>query len=126
MSVKLIDKIVQSHVPPLSAFKPGLRATGFNILVGLPPGEKKIGNIIIPDNVSDRERLGEVRGRIVDMSPACFDFADFGDDYKPKIGDSIIFSKFLGVVTTGEDGNEYRIILDKNVVAVIEEDLSDA
>lgn len=126
MSVKLVDKIVQSKVPPLSDFKPGLRPTGFNILVGLPPAEKMIGNIIVPDNVSDRERLGEVRGRIVAMSSACFDFADFGDDKMPKVGDAIIFSKFAGVVTKGDDDMEYRVILDKDVVAVIDEGGSDA
>lgn len=126
MSVKLVDKIVQPTVPPLSAFEPGLRPTGFNILVGLPPAEKMIGSIIVPDNVSDRERLGEVRGRIVAMSSACFDFAEFGKDERPKVGDAIIFSKFAGVVTQGDDGNEYRVILDKNVVAVIDEGNSDA
>ncbi len=126
MSVKLMDKIVQSNVPPLESFSSGLRPTGFNVLVGLPPAETQIGSIIMPGNVSDRERLSEVRGRIVAMSNACFDFADFGDDAKPAVGDLIIFSKFAGIVTKGNDGNEYRIIVDKDVVAVIEEDLSDA
>ncbi len=101
-------------IPPLEAFNPGIRPTGFNVLVGLPPHETvTAGGIIIPDTTSDRERLGEVRGRIVAMSSACFDFADFPEDTRPKVGDA--------VVTDGEDGNEFRLLIDKDITAVIEE-----
>lgn len=112
-------------IPPLEAFNPGIRPTGFNILVGLPPKEtKSAGGIIIPDSTNDRERLGEVRGRIVAMSPACFDFADFPKEERPNIGDAVVFAKFAGIVTEGADGNEYRVILDKDIVAVVDEPAS--
>lgn len=112
----------EKTIPALDTFKPGIRPTGFNILVGLPPKESKTaGGIILPDSTNDRERLGEVRGRIVAMSPACFDFADFGDAQKPAVGDVVVFAKFGGIVTDGADGNEYRVLIDKDIVAVVEE-----
>jgi len=118
--------LTKPKIPPLDAFKPGIKPTGFNILVGLPFKEvTTAGGIIIPDNVSDRDRLSEVRGRILAMSPACFDFADFPESDKPKVGDAVVFAKYAGVVTEGEDGSECRLILDKDVCAVIQEDDND-
>ena len=114
--------LTKPKIPPLEAYKPGIKPTGFNILVGLPFKEvTTLGGIIIPDNVSERDRLSEVRGRILAMSPAFFDFADFPEDQKPKVGDAVVFARFAGVVTEGEDGSELRLLLDKDVCAVIEE-----
>lgn len=118
------SQLTKPPIPPVSAFKPGIRASGFNILVGLPFKETVTeGGIILPDTVSDRDRLGEVRGRIVSMSPACFDFAAFPESEKPKVGDAIIFARHSGIVTEGEDGKEMRLILDKDVCGVIEEEV---
>ena len=115
-------KLSEKVIPPLEAFNPGIRPTGFNILVGLPPKESKVGSIIIPDSTNDRERLGEVRGRIVAMSPACFDFADFPKEERPVVGSAVVFARFAGIVTEGADGLEYRVLADKDIVAMIEED----
>ena len=118
--------LTKPKIPPLGAFNPGIRASGFNVLIGLPFKETVTdGGIIIPDSVSDRDRLGEVRGRIVSMSPACFDFADFPEDQKPKVGDAVIFARHSGIVTEGEDGREMRLILDKDICGVIEEGADD-
>lgn len=113
--------IEEPPIPALDAFAPGLRPTGFNILVGLPPAEGKIGSIIIPTGVGERERMGQVRGRIVAMSPAAFDFADFPEETRPQVGNAVVFAKFSGIVTEGADKQEYRLLLDKDICAVIEE-----
>lgn len=110
----------KTEIPPLETFSPGLRPTGFNVLVGLPPKEEKIGSIILPDSASAKERMGQVRGRIVAVSPAAFDFADFGEG-APQVGDPVVFARFAGIVTEGDDGKEYRLLLDKDISAVIEE-----
>ena len=78
------------------------------------------GGIIIPEAAGEREHMNQVKGRIVSMSPAAFDFADFGGN-NPKAGDAVIFAKFAGIVTEGADKREYRILADKEVLAVIEE-----
>ena len=112
----------QGRIPTLDECKPGIRATGFTVLVALPPKEEKIGSIIIPDNTNDRERMAHVRGRIVSASPAAFDFASFPDGSVPSVGDAVIFAKFGGIVTEGDDGKEYRLLNDKDILAVIEEE----
>jgi co-chaperonin GroES (HSP10) len=107
-------------IPPLEHYAPGLRPTGFNVLVGLPDKEAKIGSIFIPEHSADKEAMVQVRGRIVAISPAAFDFADFGANV-PVAGDAIVFAKLAGVKVEGSDGREYRLLLDKDVSAVIEE-----
>lgn len=108
-------------IPKITDCAPGIKPTGFNVLVATPAQEGRVGSIIIPDNISDRDRLAQVEGRLVGVSPAAFDFAHFPAGTKPTEGDAVMFAKFAGVVVTGRDGKEYRLLLDKDVTAVIEE-----
>jgi len=108
-------------IPTVEHYKHAIRPMGFNILVGLPPKETKIGSLIIPDAVSDRDRLAQIKGRLLAMSPAAFDFADFPENARPQIGDAVMFAKYGGTVLEDEAGNEMRLLLDKDLTAVIEE-----
>lgn len=108
-------------IPELINCKPGLRATGFALIVAVPPVEEKTaGGLYLPDSAKEKERLTAVQGRIVSMSPAAFDHADFSGS-APSIGNVVQFAKLAGVMTTGADGREYRIIQDKDVMAIVEE-----
>ena len=109
-------------IPKMQDCAPGIKATNFNVLVALP-GQDRItpGGIIIPDNISDRDRLSQIEGRLVSVSPVAFDNAHYPEGTKPKEGDAVMFAKFAGVVIEGKDGKEYRLLLDKDITAVIEE-----
>ncbi len=108
-------------IPDMSTCAPGINPTGFNVLVAIAEQAGRVGSIIIPDNISDRDRLAQVEGRLVGVSPAAFDFAHFPEGTKPKSGDAVMFAKFAGVVVKGRDNKEYRLLLDKDITAVIEE-----
>lgn len=108
-------------IPDLADCRPGLRATGFAMIVAVAPvAEQSRGGIFIPDAVREKDKLTGVQGRIVSKSPACFDHGQFGDAV-PQVGDVVQFAKLAGVMTTGADGREYRIIQDKDVMAIVEE-----
>jgi co-chaperonin GroES (HSP10) len=108
-------------IPALSDCAPGLRPTGFNIIVAMAPPEAQTrSGLHLPDSIVEKAKLTEVRGRLVAMSPACFDFADFAG-VAPKQGDVIQFAKLAGVLVTGSDGRDYRVMQDKDVVAIVEE-----
>lgn len=108
-------------IPDLADCRPGLRATGFALIVAVAPvAEQSKGGIFIPDSAREKEKLTGVQGRIVSMSPACFDHGQFGDAV-PGVGSVVQFAKLAGVMTTGADGREYRIIQDKDVMAIVEE-----
>jgi len=96
---------------------------GFNLLVVVEPVEEVTkGGIILTSQTTDKESQVQTRGRIISMSPAAFDFADFPADSIPKLGDAIVFAKLAGIRTKGADGKEMRIILDKDVCAIIDEE----
>jgi chaperonin GroES len=106
----------------LEECNPGIRATGFNVLVAVEPAEQKTaGGIILPDATKDKNQIVQQRGRIVSVGPVAFDFADFAGS-EPKPGDAIMFAKLAGFKATGKDDREYRVILDRDVAAMIEED----
>lgn len=109
-------------IPKLEECKPGIKPTGFNVLVAIEPAAHQTsGGIWKPASVTDKEQLVEVRGRIVAMSPAAFNFTEWPEGTQPRIGDAIQFAKLGGIMTKGADGLDYRLMLDKDVAAVIDE-----
>lgn len=110
-----------SGIPAVTDCSPGLRATGFAVIVAVASvDEKTKGGIFLPDAAREKEKLVGVQGRIVSQSPAAFDFADFGGN-APKVGDAVQFAKLAGVMVTGKDGREYRVLNDRDVLAIVEE-----
>jgi chaperonin GroES len=109
------------QIPKLEDCQPGLIPTGFNLIVAVSPAEEKTaGGIILIDAQRDKNQLTEVRGRVVALSPACFDFADLADA-KPKVGDAVQFAHLAGIVTEGADGKPYRVLQDKHITAIVVE-----
>lgn len=81
--------------------------------------EKTSGGIIIVDTQRDREQYAAVEGVLVATSQFAFDYADgWVEGTKPKPGDRIAIAKYAGTLIKGKDGEEYRIIKDKDILAV--------
>lgn len=112
------------EIPKLDECKPGLRAAGFNVIVAMQPiMTRTVGGVELADSYVEKQRLTQVRGRIVDVSPVAFDNAVYPAGSKPpQLGDAVLIAKLAGVLTEGADGKEYRVVDDKSIVAVIEED----
>lgn len=102
---------------------------------GLRPIEYKV--LIKPDDVSDtdpilkkakesgfilapteHEEAAQVKGTLVDAGGRAF--VDFGDP-SPKVGDRIYFAKYSGLIIKGDDGEEYRLMNDKDIAAIVVE-----
>lgn len=110
-------------IPKLTDCNPGMRATGFAMIVAVAPVEEVTkGGIILAASTKDKEQLVEVRGRVVSMSPACFDFASFPQGSTPNVGDAVQFAKLAGVMTKGLDGREYRVVQDRDILAILDEE----
>ena len=79
-------------------------------------GEQKVGGIIIPDSAKEKPQLGKViaagNGKSKD------DGKRVPLDVKP--GDSILFGKYSGQEIK-LDGDEYLIMREDDVLAVVEE-----
>lgn len=109
----------RASIPSLTECDPGLKASEFNVIV-LPEvvEEKTAGGIILPSQAKDALDASGQRGRLVSVSPVAFDYASFPDDEKPKPGDIVLIAKFAGTKVKGLDGRDYRVIKDRDIMAV--------
>jgi chaperonin GroES len=113
---------VRASIPSLSECNPGLKPSEFNVLV-LPEvvEEKTAGGIILPDAVKDGKDASGQRGRLIAVSPVAFDYATFPEGSKPVVGDIVHYAKFAGTKVEGLDGRSFRLIKDRDVMAVEDE-----
>jgi co-chaperonin GroES (HSP10) len=102
----------------------GIAPTEFKVVILPTEVGEKIGSVFIPKTSQERDQYAVQDGKIIAVSPLAFTYAS-DDEWKrvgaspPKVGDSVVFAKFAGLIRKGEDGKEYRIVNDKDVVAVL-------
>lgn len=101
----------------------GVFPTEYKVLISpIKVDEKTKGGIILPDEHKDREQFAQMQGTLVAISPLAFTYADktdWGEAAKPKPGDKVLFAKFAGAAVKGKDGNDYRLVNDKDIAAVL-------
>lgn len=103
-----------SPSPNPSGFEP----TGYRVLV-LPDvvKQKTAGGILIPETARDDHGRAQILGNLIAVGP------DAWDKYpKPwaKPGDRVMFARYGGLLVTGRDGLEYRILNDDQITAVVD------
>lgn len=99
----------------------GIHPKGFALLVKpLEIEEKTQGGIVIAQSTLDKEQAAQAQGVLIDKGS----FA-WNDEPEPRanMGEMVVFSRYKGEVLTGNDGDSYRIINDKDVIAVIDNPL---
>jgi len=96
--------------------------SGYKILVGLPQIEEKTdGGIIKPDNILETESMSTVVGFVIGLGPDCYkDKEKFPNGPYCKEGDFILIRAFQGTRFKIE-GEEFRLINDDNVEAVVDD-----
>lgn len=92
----------------------------FNVVVELDPVESKTkGGIIMLDTATERDKLGIQEGTLIALSPLAFSYGDWPEDEPPPgVGLRVLFARYAGLVRE-QDGKTYRILKDKDVVALI-------
>ena len=99
----------------------GIRATQYQVLV-LPVEveEKTQGGIILPEQTKEKDEHAADEGVLVDVSDGAFSYSDSvmaGSDC-PNVGDHVVFARFAGKRVQGNDGKNYRLMNDKDIIAV--------
>lgn len=100
----------------------GLRPIDYNVIV-LPDDveERTKGGVFLPEEVRERDRYATRTGVLVEISPAAFVNADWPEGAAlPAIGERVVFTKYSGAVHE-VDGKSYRIMKDKDVLAVCDD-----
>lgn len=95
----------------------GLQPVEYKILIEPEEIEQKsAGGIILADKTTDREKMAQVRGKLVAKGGNAFE--DWNGQ-TPAVGDSIWYAKYSGFIVKGDDGIEYRLCNDKDVAAIV-------
>jgi co-chaperonin GroES (HSP10) len=99
----------------------GITPLEFNVLVKQDVVETKTrGGLMKPEELVDREKHAQTRGVLVALSPLAFNPDIYPADMeRPKPGDKVAFARHAGTFIDGLDGEEYRVVKDKDIVAVI-------
>lgn len=98
--------------------KSGIVPKGHRVLI-LPDTVETVtesGIVISVGTNVDRERLAQLKGTIVAVGDTAWHDQPVS---WAKVGDHVIFGKYSGLIYTGEDELEYRIINDLDVVATV-------
>ena len=92
----------------------------FNVVVEVDAPPDRIGSILLPPSVADKERLQADEGILVAISPLAFSYDDWPPgSRKPTIGDRVLIGRYTGI-TREKEGVLWRILKDKDVIAVVE------
>ena len=95
----------------------GILPVEYKVLIGRPEIEVKTdGGIVIPDAITQKEKMRRVVGTLVAKGGNAF------EDWKPplpKVGDRVRIAKYVGEFFTGADGKAYQLCSDKDISAII-------
>lgn len=99
----------------------GLRPMEFNVVVEMDPVEEKTaGGIFLPASKTERDELATEEGALVALSPHAFTYADWPQgEAPPAVGDRVLIARYAGAIHK-RGGKTFRILKDKDIVAVIE------
>lgn len=99
----------------------GIIPTEYKVLIKPKTVEEVTkGGIIIPETAREKEQYAAMEGTIVAQSPIAFQFDNWPPNARiPQPGDTVIYAKYAGAVIKGRDGQDYRLINDKDVGAIL-------
>lgn len=97
----------------------GIKAVGWTVLVKPSEIEKRSasGIILHAPTEEDRVQLAQCFGQVVDIGPIAW--KDEGVN-RCALGDKIIFRRYAGEQFDGDDGVKYRLMNDKDIMAIKE------
>lgn len=101
----------------------GIRPLDMRVLVKPDPVEEvtKGGIIIVPDAV-EKEKYATVKATLVAVGVNAWAEAKTHSAFTaPEPGQRVMIAKYGGVVVKGADGEEYRIMNDEDITALLEE-----
>jgi co-chaperonin GroES (HSP10) len=76
----------------------------------------KRSGIVLPEEFKSREQMGGVRATLLAVGGNAFE--DWKGE-KPKPGDRVYTARYSGIEVVGNDGGKYRLVNDKDCLAVI-------
>lgn len=95
----------------------------FNVVVYPDPVEETTkGGIILTHTTKEADQYATQEGTLIAISSLAFTYADWPEDARlPQPGDRILFARYAGNMYDGPNGKKYRVIKDKDILAIKED-----
>jgi len=114
-----LDNFVVIFSSPEGERNPGVKPTKYRALVLVDKvHEKTEGGLIIPPSTIEKARNGQTEGEFISAGGKAF--SDWNPEEIPQPGKRVVFERYAGQYLTGEDGLEYRLMNDDQIVGVRE------
>lgn len=99
-----------------------LKPMEFNVVVELDKIEEKTASgLYLPESKVDRDKLEAEEGTLVAVSPHAFSYAEWpAGARQPRVGDRVLIARFAGI-TRERGGATFKIVKDKDIIAVVEQ-----
>jgi co-chaperonin GroES (HSP10) len=103
----------------------GIIPLDHRVLVKQDEAEEKIGSILIPPSEQDKKKYAMTNATVIATgalawAEAKHDARQFGLDAKfPQAGDRVKIGKYTGDRHKGDDGEEYTILNDTDVIGLL-------
>lgn len=99
-------------VPPLADIP---EPVGYKILLALPPVQEKKGNILLPDQMKDKEGFASITGHVVKIGPDAYrDPSRYPTGPWCSVGDWVMFRSYSG--TRFKMGDQIFILVNDDTV----------
>ena len=109
-----------------------------------PVEEVTDGGIYIPDNVTEQHQMAQATGTLVAVGPDAYvqerveihrivegqvklvetRIDRYDPEHSPKPGDRVQFAKYGGLADIGADGEEYRVLNDRDITCRVTDDVA--
>ena len=100
----------------------GINPVGWRVLIKPKEVmEKSAGGIILAtEGTKEREQMSNTTGVVIAMGDQCY-----SDEPAPwcAVGDKVIFAKYAGLLYKGRDGQQYRMVNDKDITGTLDADV---
>lgn len=98
----------------------GIDPLEFNVIVRPDKVEERTkGGLYLPDETKERDQFSTLKGELIALSDLAFQDIYPADKPRPAPGERVMFSPYAGKVFKGDDGEDYRIMKDKDVLGVV-------
>lgn len=104
----------------MSEHNPGWKPCGFRVIVKPNKVEEVTsGGIVLAQSLVDKEDMAQIDAVVVAIGPECwYDSPSKGNRPWCEVGDTVMIARYAGLLREGVDGEEYRVINDRDIVAV--------
>jgi chaperonin GroES len=100
----------------------GIEPLEYYVLIKLDTiDEKTKGGIWLPETTREQKEQAQVSGRLIAIGPLAFHYEVY-NSVIPVTGQRVAFPKYSGLVLKGRDKNEYRLLKDGDLAAILTEE----